>query len=276
MAILQTAVFVDAGYLLTTAACLLTGRPDRDVVRVSIATLRDLLAEEAASVEPAARLLRIYWYDGVAREGRTEDQDRIALTEGIKFRAGTISGSGQQKGVDSLIVTDMIELARAGAITDAVLITGDEDVRVAVERVQAYGVRVHLVGIAPVRDNQSRTLAAEVDTRNEWHRDEVGDWLAIFPRYLEPPKVERADWIGDFLVAVRQQLHPTYLHSLAVAHAQGSRQLPAEFDRLLLGVAGNALGRPLDQTERETLRAQMVASLAAPAPAPAPAPAQDA
>ena len=61
---------------------------------------------------------------------------------------------GEQKGVDSLIVTDMINLARNRAISDAVFVSGDEDLRVGVQQAQEFGVRVHLVGIKPSRGSQ--------------------------------------------------------------------------------------------------------------------------
>lgn len=51
--------------------------------------------------------------------------------------------------MDSLIVTDLIALARNQAVTDAVLLSGDEDVRIGVEIAQGYGVRAQLVGIEP-------------------------------------------------------------------------------------------------------------------------------
>jgi uncharacterized LabA/DUF88 family protein len=51
----------------------------------------------------------------------------------VKIRLGYINGAGQQKGVDSLIVTDLIELARNQAISDAYLVSGDGDLRVAVQ-----------------------------------------------------------------------------------------------------------------------------------------------
>ena len=51
-----------------------------------------------------------------------------------------MNSSGPAKGVDSLIVTDMITLARNGAMSDAVLLSGDEDLRVGVQQAQEFGV----------------------------------------------------------------------------------------------------------------------------------------
>jgi hypothetical protein len=59
----------------------------------------------------------------------------------------------------------MEALARHRAITDAVLIAGDEDMVPAVEAAQAYGVRVHLWGVEPpYGTNQAERLVWESDT----------------------------------------------------------------------------------------------------------------
>lgn len=50
-----------------------------------------------------------------------------------------------QKGVDTLIVLDMVRLAERGAYADAILIAGDRDLASAVEAVQDTGRRVVLV-----------------------------------------------------------------------------------------------------------------------------------
>jgi hypothetical protein len=59
----------------------------------------------------------------------------------------------------------MEALARHRAITDAVLIAGDEDMVPAVEAAQAFGVRVHLWGVEPpFGTNQAERLVWEADT----------------------------------------------------------------------------------------------------------------
>jgi hypothetical protein len=99
----------------------------------------------------------------------------------IKLRLGFVTGGGQQKGVDSLIVTDLIDLARNRAITDAVMLSGDEDVRIGVQIAQSFGVRVHLVGIAPSRGSQSMQLLREADTTTEWDATTVAKFLSVKP-----------------------------------------------------------------------------------------------
>jgi hypothetical protein len=83
----------------------------------------------------------------------------------VKLRLGNLNARGQQKGVDAQIRADMEALARHRAITDSVLIAGDEDMVPAVEAAQAFGVRVHLWGIEPpYGTNQAERLVWESDT----------------------------------------------------------------------------------------------------------------
>ena len=95
----------------------------------------------------------------------TIDQRVIAQMPWVKLRLGNLNARGQQKGVDAQIRADMEALARHRAITDAVLVAGDEDMVPAVEAAQAYGVRVHLWGVEPpYGTNQAERLVWESDT----------------------------------------------------------------------------------------------------------------
>ncbi|TIW66226.1 MAG: NYN domain-containing protein, partial [Mesorhizobium sp.] len=142
---------------------------------------------------PDTKLLRIYWYDGAVSGSRpTTDQAAVAGLDDVKLRLGFINSHGQQKGVDSLIVTDMIELARLKSIGDAILLSGDEDVRVGVQIAQNYGVRVHLLGIAPSRGSQSQQLMLEADTTTEWGADTIKTFLSVREEKEEVIKVAAA------------------------------------------------------------------------------------
>ncbi|MFT5431263.1 MAG: uncharacterized LabA/DUF88 family protein [Myxococcota bacterium] len=96
--------------------------------------------------------------------GPSPQHTALAVHDMIKARLGRMNEFGQQKGVDSLIVADMINLARKGAMATAILLTGDEDIRVGVQHVQEHGVVVHVVGIAPVQQTQSNLLLQESET----------------------------------------------------------------------------------------------------------------
>ena len=92
---------------------------------------------------------------------------------------------GKQKGVDSLVVTDLIDLARNHSIADAVLLSGDEDTRIGVQIAQSFGVRVHLVGVVPCRGNQSQLLRQESDTTTELSKADVETFLTLSPEVTD-------------------------------------------------------------------------------------------
>ncbi len=126
-------------------------------------------------------LLRIYWYDG-ATAGPSPQHLALAYRPNVKLRLGFMNQQGQQQGVDSLLVTDLITLARNRAMSDALLMTGDEDIRIGVQQAQECGVRVHLIGVAPSRDNQSSALVQEADGVRELSEASVRSFLSVAPR----------------------------------------------------------------------------------------------
>jgi uncharacterized LabA/DUF88 family protein len=67
-------------------------------------------------------------------------------------------------------------------MTDALLLSGDDDLRPAVEEAQALGVRVHLLGIAPARENQAAALVQAADTTRELTDGEVRGFLNSRPK----------------------------------------------------------------------------------------------
>lgn len=158
----RAAVFVDAGYLFAASSRLLTGELlPRSRLTLDYDAVLDLFAKLVTETA-GMPLLRIYWYDGTAT-GPTPQQITLAYRPSVKVRLGFVNQNGEQKGVDSLIVTDLISLSRNRAMADALLLTGDEDIRVGVQQAQEFGVRVHLLGIAPARENQSRFLVQEAE-----------------------------------------------------------------------------------------------------------------
>ncbi|MER7399895.1 NYN domain-containing protein [Streptomyces sp. NPDC000151] len=160
------AVFVDAGYLYAAAGRLVTGTEDRRSFDLDAEGIIDAFIEMARTVFPDSRLLRVYWYDGARRRIHTLEQQSIAELPDVKVRLGNLNANNQQKGVDSLIRSDLESLARHRAISDAVLIGGDEDLVSAVEAAQGYGARVHLWGIEATEGrNQAEPLLWEVDSQ---------------------------------------------------------------------------------------------------------------
>lgn len=235
---------------------------------------------ERAELPP---LLRIYWYDGLLRTGPTDEQEELADTDNLKLRLGVVSHAGTQKGVDSLIVTDLIELARNGAISDAVLLSGDEDVRIGVQIAQAHGVRVHLLGIEPADGNQSRALRREADTSAVLSAHDIRPLLATPD--LEAGAASRETGTtdidpssADLFDAVVARFVET-LPPAEVADIGGlgrNEPIPRERDRELLRRAGRAAGRYLSGSERHYMRKSMkrlaAERLVSQAPIPRPAP----
>ncbi|MET8974545.1 NYN domain-containing protein [Streptomyces sp. NPDC004539] len=160
------AIFVDAGYLYAAAGRLIAGTEDRRAFDLDAEGLLEALIDRARQVFADSRLLRVYWYDGARRRIHTAEQQSIAELPDVKVRLGNLNANNQQKGVDSLIRTDLESLARHRAISDAALLGGDEDLVSAVEAAQGYGARVHLWGIeAPDGRNQAEPLLWEVDSQ---------------------------------------------------------------------------------------------------------------
>lgn len=262
---MRTAAFVDAGYLYSAGSKLLSGNAlPRSSLQLDLDAALDALRHAVEASSPSSSLLRIYWYDGMPRTGPTAEQQALADANDVKLRLGVIAYTGRQKGVDSLIVTDLIELARNHAISDAVLVSGDEDVRIGVQIAQTYGVRVHLLGIQPSSDNQgnqSRLLRQESDTSTEWRQSDIESFLAV--RHAQgafrdqtnqradetPNATQRLDSVAVDFIRARSPVDLEALSALDVHKA-----IPAELDRMLLREAADVLGRYLDSPERYHLR----------------------
>ncbi|MFC6072576.1 NYN domain-containing protein [Microbispora bryophytorum] len=155
---------MDVGYLYAAAGEVLLGAKERKEYRVAADELIQALQKHALERIPG-ELLRVYWYDAARDRVPTVDQRVIAQLPWVKVRLGNLNARGQQKGVDAQIRSDLEALARHHAVSDTVLIAGDEDMVPAVEAAQAYGVRIHLWGVEPpFGTNQAERLVWESDT----------------------------------------------------------------------------------------------------------------
>ena len=178
------AVMVDVGYIYAAAGELLFGTSARRDYRVDAVGLIQAVTKHADELF-RGELLRVYWYDAARDRVPTIDQRVVAQMAWVKLRLGNLNARGQQKGVDANIRADMEALARHRAITDAVLIAGDEDMVPAVEAAQAFGVRVHLWGIEPpYGTNQAERLVWESDTVD------VLDSAFVRPYFTKNPVTE--------------------------------------------------------------------------------------
>jgi hypothetical protein len=198
----------------------------------------------------------------------------------VKLRLGFLNAAGQQKGVDSLIVTDLVELARNNAISDAMLISGDEDVRIGVVLAQSFGVRVHLVAIHPGRGTQSHQLIQESDTWTEWGLEEVKPLMSLRVEVATTPVVASRSSAVSSRSAARSVLTDAGIPAIddvaaaLVAPLKGPERqgliqylhanhnnVPVEFDGKLLARSRTALGRDLMPSEKSYARARLRALL---------------
>ena len=260
----RSAVFVDAGYLFAQGSTLLTGKHQgRETLSLDVARVIEVLkgvAQDASGLP----LLRIYWYDGMRAGRASAEQTALAEADDVKIRLGQINSVGEQKGVDALIVTDMIELGRNQAIADAVLLSGDEDVRIGVVLAQQFGVRVHLVGIHPTRGNQARSLMQEADTRWEWDEAVVRSFLAHAPpappvaTSVTSPVAATASGLDAVVTSLVAALKPADFATLKGLFAT-SPVVPPEHDKLLLKAGRAHYGQTtLTNPERAMLRAAFI------------------
>ena len=260
----RIAVFVDAGYFYASASELLFGAPlRRGELRLANAEFAQYLAQVAETIG-GCPLLRIYWYDGT-NSGPTAAHLAMAYLDNVKLRLGFVNQSGEQKGVDGLIFSDLTNLARNRAISDALLLAGDEDLRVGVQQAQEHGIRVHLLGVEPKdpSGNQSAALQREADTRRQLDAVALGQFL--FRReYAGTPVAEAEAAAVDADVAHNlarmQELANEYAATLDTTQRElilalpERTPLPHELDRELLLRASELLGRKLEETEKRTLR----------------------
>jgi uncharacterized LabA/DUF88 family protein len=202
------AIFVDAGYVYAAAGLLVAGTEDRRSFDLDAEGLIEAFIDKARTIFADSRLLRVYWYDGARRRIHTPEQQSVAELPDVKVRLGNLNANNQQKGVDSLIRTDLESLARHRAISDAALVGGDEDLVSAVEAAQGYGARVHLWGIeAGEGRNQAEPLLWEVDSQRTFDLDFCRPYITRRPvttyenEGTPPPSRDEVRFVGAQIAA---------------------------------------------------------------------------
>jgi uncharacterized LabA/DUF88 family protein len=260
----RVAVFVDAGYLFAQGSILLSGQKlPRGEMRLDYERVVEHIEQFAERVS-GAKLLRIYWYDGTST-GPTPQHLALAYLAKVKVRLGFVNSVGEQKGVDSLIVTDMLTLARNRAMAEAILLSGDEDLRVGVQQAQEFGVRVHLVGIKPSRGSQSLFLLQEADATYEWTETDLAPFLACRTPEAETVQVSAAvstddaseepeDLLAEVARVIANEIPEGELDSL-VATARAGGGVPKLVDGRLLARGRTAIQQDLDGGQKRAIRA---------------------
>ena len=140
------ALYIDAGYLLASAATRVTGTSLRSGIHVDYSMLISSLVD-TAQARSGLPVLRVYWYDS-ARNGIPDvQQERIGELPKVKLRLGRFGVNGEQKGVDLRMGLDLVAHARNGASDVFFLVSGDDDLTEAVEEAQVHGVQVVLLAV---------------------------------------------------------------------------------------------------------------------------------
>ncbi len=169
----RCALFVDAGYVLADGAMAVHGTRQRDSVSWDYAGLVKLLTGLSRD-RTGLPVLRCYWYETV--EGRRNaEHETLANLPGLKLRLGRIR-PGRREGVETEMQRDLSALARNRAISDAVVISAEEDLAEIITEVQDLGLRVVIVHI-PVDGNW--TISGPL-------REECDDIVEVSGAHLRP------------------------------------------------------------------------------------------
>ena len=128
--------------------------PGRRAVAFDAAAFCSMLHQRVEQRVPGA-VRRTYWYDGGRLGNPSPEQHIIAALPLVKLRLGRVNSAGQQQGVDTLTVRDLMVLSQERCIDRAVVLAGDEDLREGIEYAQDRGVLVTVIGIADRRGGTS-------------------------------------------------------------------------------------------------------------------------
>lgn len=271
------AIFVDAGYFFAAGAQAAFGNktPRKQVSLKSPSVMLLDLCTKASSAAENLSLLRTYWYDAMPGPRLSLEQSALAMLSGIKLRLGALNSVGEQKGVDSLIVTDLIDLARNRAITDAVIVTGDEDLRIAVQIAQSFGVRVHILAAGDPSKNVSPSLQMEADSLATldagWFLGHL-DLISTGPKTIPVISVttqnggtittpEISSVAQPIIKAILDDL-PSEQLTLLIQHFLTQNSVPPEYDRPLVARVSTSLScRRLSGEETRHIRGQFIRML---------------
>ena len=187
----RCALFVDASYVLADGAMAVHGTRRGESVSWDYEGLFHLLSSVARE-RTGLPLLRCYWYEATVDGRRTAEQDALADIPGIKLRVAKIR-PGRREGVDTEIHRDLTTLARNNAISDALVISAEEDLAQVIADVQDLGMRVTLVHLA-VDGNWtiSRALRQESDDIIEIGGEQLRPYVELIVG-AEPAPSDEAD-----------------------------------------------------------------------------------
>ncbi len=176
----RCALFVDAGYMLAGGAMAVHGTRRRESVSWDYDGLLQLLGNLARD-RTGLPLLRCYWYEATVEGRRTAGHDALADMPGIKLRLAKLR-PGRREGVQTEIHRDLTALARNHAVSDAVVVSAEEDLAQVLSDVQDLGLRVTVVHVI-VDGNWtiSRSLRQECDDIMELTSAHLRPYVELIP-----------------------------------------------------------------------------------------------
>src|SRR5215471_16830807 len=157
----RCALFVDAGYVLGDGALAVHGTRNRESVSWDYAGVLGVL-QNVARDHTSLPLLRCYWYEATVEGRRSAEHDTLADLPGVKLRLGRMR-PGHREGVESEIHRDLTTLARNRAISDALVVSAEEDLAQVIAEVQDLGIRVILVHVGAPGWTAPAVLRQECD-----------------------------------------------------------------------------------------------------------------
>ncbi len=187
----RCALFVDAGYVLADGAMAVHGTRRRESVSWDYPGLLQLLASLAME-RSRVPLLRCYWYDSTVEGRRSADHDALADLPGVKLRLAKMR-PGRREGVEGEIHRDLTTLARNKAVSDAMVVSGEEDLAQVIADVQDMGMRVTLLHIASDGNAEiPRALRQECDDIVQISASQLRPFAELISG-AEPPRRDDRD-----------------------------------------------------------------------------------
>src|SRR5580698_5432727 len=170
----RCALFVDAGYALADGAMAVHGTRQRESVSWDYAGLVKLLTGLSRD-RTGLPVLRCYWYEATVEGRRSSEHTALADLPGVKLRLGRVR-PGRREGVGAEMHRDLSTLARNHAVSDAVIVSCEEELAEVMTEVQDFGMRVTIVHITT---GGSWTISRSL-------REECDDVVEISAAHLRP------------------------------------------------------------------------------------------
>jgi NYN domain len=187
----RCALFVDAGYVLADGGMAVHGTRRRDSVSWDYPGLLQFFGN-LATERTHLPMLRCYWYEATVEGRRSAEHDALADLPGVKLRVAKMR-PGRREGVEGEIHRDLTTLARNKAVSDAMVVTAEEDLTQVIADVQDMGMRVTLLQIASDGSaTASRALRQECDDFVEVSAADLRPYVELISG-AEPARTDESD-----------------------------------------------------------------------------------